>query len=91
MIAKLPPVEETPWGKELKELWTAEARAEARAEACAELRQMIQRREEDLDHYEELFRSGVLSETAYGDLTARAQREVQQYRADLENMNHSST
>ena len=87
MIAKFLPVEEIPWGKELKELWTAEARAEA----CAELRQMIQRREEDLDHYEELFRSGVLSEAAYRDLTARAHREVQQYRAHLENMENSPT
>ena len=87
MIARLPRVEETPWGKELKELWTAEARNEARAD---ELRQMLQRRGEDLQHYDELFRNGVLSETAYRDLTARAEREVQRYRADIDTLDHRS-
>ena len=83
MIARLPEVEETPWGKELKERWTLEARAEA----CAEdLRQMIQRREEDLKHHEQLFRDGVLPEAAYRDLTVRLEREVQQYRAELEHL-----
>jgi len=102
MIARLPEVEETPWGKELKELWTAEARAEAAearakaaearakaAEARADgLRQMIQRREEDLTHYEELLRAGALPEAAFRDLTQRAQRELEQYRLDLENTEH---
>lgn len=83
MIARLPDVEETPRGKELKERWTLEARAEARAE---DLRQIIQRRKEDLKHQEQLFRDGVLSEAAYRDLKARAEQEVQQYRADLESL-----
>jgi len=76
MIARLPEVEETPWGRELKERWTAEGRAD-------ELRQMIQRTDEDLKHYEELFRNGVLSEAACRELTARVERELRQYRADL--------
>ena len=87
MIAKFPAVEETPWGKELKERWTAEGRAEGRAD---DLRQMIQRRDEDLQHFDELFRNGLLPETAYRDLTARAQREMQQYRADLETLERRS-
>jgi hypothetical protein len=96
MIARLPEIEETPWGKELKERWTAEA-AEARAkadearakadEARAEnLREMIQRRDEDLKHFEELLRNGLVSEAAFRDLTARAERELQQYRSDLEEL-----
>jgi len=101
MIARLPEVEETPWGKELKERWTAEARAEAaearakaaeareRAAKAAEaraddLRQMIQRREEDLRHYEELFRSGAIQDAAFGDLTQRAQRELERFRSELD-------
>ena len=79
MIARLPDVEETPWGQELKERWTAEARAE-------ELRKMIQRRTEDLNHYQELVRNGVLSEAAYEDLKARAERELEQARADLQSI-----
>jgi len=101
MIARLPDVEETPWGKELKERWTAEARAEARAKAAEErakaaeeraddLRQMIRRRDEELKHYDELFRNGVLPEAAFRDLTARAERELQQYRSDLERLEHRS-
>lgn len=83
MIARLPDVEETPWGQELKERWTAEGRAEGGAE---KLRQMIQRRTEDLNHYQELVRNGVLSETAYEDLKARAERELEQARADLQSI-----
>ena len=90
MITKLPEIEDTPWGRELKERWTAEARAEAhaaRAEARAAhaeaLRHLVQRREQDLKHYAEMFREGVLPETAYRDLTSRAEEELQQYRADL--------
>jgi hypothetical protein len=79
MIAKLPEIEDTPWGKELKERWTAEARA-AQAEA---LRQTIQRRDEDLKHYEEMLRQGVLSDAAYHDLTTRAEKELQECRAHL--------
>jgi DnaJ-domain-containing protein 1 len=51
---------------------------------------LIRRRDEDLQHYEDLFRNGVLSEAAYRDLTARAEREVQQYRTDLENLERAS-
>lgn len=80
IITKLPDVEETPWGRQLKERWTAEARAEARAEV---LRRTIQRAEEDLEHYEEMFRNGTVSESGYRDLKARAEQELQQYRADL--------
>jgi hypothetical protein len=76
MITKLPEVEDTPWGRELKERWMAEGRAEA-------LRRLIQRREQDLKHYAEMSRDGVLSDTAYRDLGARAEEELQQYRADL--------
>ena len=83
MIARLPDVEETPWGQELKERWTAEGRAEGGAE---KLRQMIQRRTEDLNHYQELVRNGVLSEAAYEDLKARAERELEQARADLQSI-----
>ena len=79
MITKLPEIEDTPWGRELKERWTAEARA-AHAEA---LRHLVQRREQDLKHYAEMFREGALPETAYRDLTARAEEELQQCRADL--------
>jgi hypothetical protein len=86
MIARLPDVEETPWGKELKERWTAEAVA-ARAD---DLRQMIRRWDEELKHYDDLFRSGVLPEAAFRDLTARAERELQQYRTDLERLEHRS-
>jgi len=111
MIARLPEVEETPWGKELKERWTAEARAkadearakadEARAKADAarakadaaradDLRQMIQRRDEDLKHFEDLLRNGLVSEAAFRDLTTRAERELQQYRANLQSIEHRS-
>jgi multidrug resistance efflux pump len=51
-----------------------------------ELCKMIQRRTEDLNHYRELVRNGVLSETAYQDLAARAERELQQARADLQSI-----
>jgi predicted transposase YdaD len=90
MIARLPEVEETPWGQELKERWTAEAQAKAAEARANDLRQMIRRRDEELKYYDELFRNGVLSEAAFRDLTARAERELQHYRADLERLEHRS-
>jgi hypothetical protein len=97
MITRLPEIEETPWGKQLKEKWTAEARAEIRdeirAEARAEirakvhadgLRQMIQKSEEHLKHYGKLFRTGGLSEAAYHDLVARSEKKLGEDRAELE-------
>jgi len=51
---------------------------------------MIQRRNEELEHYEELFRSGVLPEAAYRDLAARGERELQQHRADLEKIENKT-
>jgi hypothetical protein len=83
MIARLPEVEELPWGRELKERWTAEGRA-------GELRQIIERRDEDLKHYEDLFRNGILPDAAYRDLTARAEKDVQQCRADLADIENRS-
>ena len=83
MIARLPEIEELPWGRELKERWTAEGRAD-------QLRQMVPRLDEDLKHYEELFRNGVLSDAAYRDLTARAAKELEQCRADLADMESES-
>lgn len=72
MIARLPDLEETRWGRQLK--------AEARAD---HLRQTIRRLDEDLKHYEKLFRDGVLPDAAYRDLPARAAKELEQCRADL--------
>jgi len=83
MIARMPDVEELPWGKELKDPWTAEGRAD-------HLRQTIRRLDEDLKHYEELFRNGVLSAAAYRDLTARAAKELERCRADLAEMESAS-
>jgi hypothetical protein len=83
MITRLPKIEETPWGQELKELWTSEARAE-------ELRQTIQRRNEDLNHYQALLLNGVLPEAAYRDLAARAESELQKCRVDLEDIENKS-
>jgi hypothetical protein len=64
--------------KQFCKLFTA---AEARAD---DLRQMIQRREEDLRHYEELFRSGAIQQAAFHDLTQRAQRELEEFRSELD-------
>jgi hypothetical protein len=83
MITKLPEVEETPWGKQLKEKWTAEARAH-------DLHQVIQWTEEDQKHYEELFHTGVLAEAAYHDLAARSDSKLREYRAELERIQRRS-
>lgn len=88
VISKLPEVEELPWGKELKERWTSEGREEARAD---DLRNAIERVEQLLQCYEEMRRNAVLSDVAYGELKARAEKELHEHRENLKSLNGPSS
>jgi hypothetical protein len=41
-------------------------------------------------NFEDLLRNGLVSEAAFRDLTARAEHELQQYRANLQRVEHRS-
>lgn len=76
VLTQLPEVEELPWGKQLKQRWTAEGRA-------ARLREDVARAEEELRILDELSAAGQLSEPAYRRLRELKERTIQQAQAEL--------
>jgi predicted transposase YdaD len=83
VIAGLPPVEETPWGRELKERWTVEACKEARKEGRDEGRDegRAEEIERQLRKFAELRAAGELPESAYHRLREFAEQELLEIRA----------
>jgi hypothetical protein len=80
-LPRLPPVEETPWGKELKERWALEGRDEGRKEGRDEGR--AEELERQLRTFAEMHAAGELPDSAYRRWKDLAEQELDQVRAEL--------
>jgi hypothetical protein len=89
-------VEETPWGKELKELWTNEGRAEGRVEGHIEgraegLSARLDSVRRQLKTLEEMFSKGELPKAAYTRLKKQSQRELKTVEAELAQLQNGAS
>jgi predicted transposase YdaD len=84
VIAGLPAVEETPWGKELKDRWKAEGLTEGRKEGrMEELKHRVADLEQQLQSFAELRSVGELSDAGFHRLTESAEHELAETHAEL--------